>query len=79
MDRRRQTRKIAGYASALLIIDTSFTVFNEIDVLLIGALLSAPFVGFFNAPMRLVTFLYYPSYAWLSVWRLGGRLGRAAN
>jgi O-antigen/teichoic acid export membrane protein len=61
--RRRQTRQIAGYASALLLIDTSFTVFNEIDVLLIGAQLSAPFVGFFNAPMRLVTFLYYPSYA----------------
>jgi O-antigen/teichoic acid export membrane protein len=61
--RRTRTRQIAGYASALLLIDTSFTVFNEIDVLLIGALLSAPLVGFFSAPMRLVTFLYYPSYA----------------
>jgi O-antigen/teichoic acid export membrane protein len=61
--RRTRTRQIAGYASALLLIDTSFTVFNEIDVLLIGALLSAPKVAFFSAPMRLVTFLYYPSYA----------------
>ncbi len=61
--RRTHTRRIAGYASAVLLIDTSFTVFNEIDVLLIGALLSAPMVGFFSAPMRLVTFLYYPSYA----------------
>ncbi len=61
--RRMQTRRIAGYASAVVLIDTSFTVFNEIDVLLIGALLGARFVGFFSAPIRLVTFLYYPSYA----------------
>jgi O-antigen/teichoic acid export membrane protein len=61
--RRTRTRQIAGYASALLLIDTSFTVFNEIDILLIGALLNARLVGFFSAPMRLVTFLYYPSYA----------------
>jgi O-antigen/teichoic acid export membrane protein len=47
----------------VLLIDTSFTVFNEIDILLIGALLTSAKVGFFSAPMRLVTFLYYPSYA----------------
>jgi O-antigen/teichoic acid export membrane protein len=60
---RGKTRQIAGYASTVLLIDTSFTVFNEIDILLIGALLSASSVGFFSAPMRVITFLYYPSYA----------------
>lgn len=61
--KRGHTRQIAGYATAVLLIDSSFTVFNEVDILLIGALLTSTKVGFFSAPMRLVTFLYYPSYA----------------
>jgi O-antigen/teichoic acid export membrane protein len=56
-------RKLMGYASALIIIDGAFTLFNQIDVLLIGAYLTAAKVAVFQAPLRLMTFLYYPGYA----------------
>jgi len=56
-------RRIAGYAGALLVIDAAFTLFNEIDVLIIGALVGTAGVGLFQAPTRLVTFLHYPGYA----------------
>lgn len=58
-----QMRRIAGYASALIVIDAAFTLFNEIDVLIIGALIGTAGVGLFQAPIRLVTFLHYPGYA----------------
>lgn len=50
-------RRIAGYGSMLLIIDGTFTLFSQIDVLLIGAVLGVTAVGQFEAPMRLVNFL----------------------
>ncbi len=56
-------RRVAGYAGALLIIDAAFTLFNAIDVLVIGALVGTVGVGLFEAPTRLVTFLHYPGYA----------------
>jgi O-antigen/teichoic acid export membrane protein len=56
-------RRIAGYAGALLLIEGAFVLFEQIDVLLIGALLSATAAGLFQAPLRLVTFLHYPAYA----------------
>jgi O-antigen/teichoic acid export membrane protein len=56
-------RRIAGYAGALLVIEGAFVLFEQIDVLLIGALLSATAAGLFQAPLRLVTFLHYPAYA----------------
>jgi O-antigen/teichoic acid export membrane protein len=56
-------RRIATYGSALLIIDGAFALFNQIDVLLIGAILSITAVGEFQAPMRLVTFLGYAGAA----------------
>jgi O-antigen/teichoic acid export membrane protein len=51
--------RIAGYASALLIIDGAFTLFSRIDVLLIGAIISVPAVARFEAPLRVVSFLGY--------------------
>ena len=56
-------RRLMSYASALIVIDGAFTLFNQIDVLLIGAYLTAAKVALFQAPLRLMTFLYYPGYA----------------
>ncbi len=56
-------KRIAGYASVLLIIDGAYTAFVQVDVLVIGAYLSASAVGIFSAPMRLITFLTYPGVA----------------
>jgi O-antigen/teichoic acid export membrane protein len=52
-------RQIAGYGSALLIIDGAYVLFSQIDVLLIGAILGVTAVGQFGAPLRIVTFLSY--------------------
>jgi O-antigen/teichoic acid export membrane protein len=57
------TRRIASYAGVLLIIDGAFTLFNEIDVLIIGGYLGASAVGVFSAPLRLISFLSYPGSA----------------
>jgi len=56
-------RGIATYASVLLIIDGAYTVFSQIDVLIIGSYLGTSAVGLFSAPMRLIIFLSYPGTA----------------
>jgi O-antigen/teichoic acid export membrane protein len=67
-------RRIAGYASAFLIIDGAFTAFSQIDVVLIGAIISVTAVGRFQAPLRLITFLGYTGTATAS--GVGPRLAR---
>lgn len=57
------TRNIARYAGALALVDITYSLFDQIDALLIGAYLSAEAVGHFQAPMRLVTFLHLPGLA----------------
>ena len=57
------SRALVGYAGALVIIDGAFVLFQEIDVLLIGGIIGATAAGLFQAPLRLVTFLQYPTYA----------------
>lgn len=52
-------RRIIGYGAALLIINGAFTLFSQIDTLLIGAILSVPAVGLFAAPAQIMTFLGY--------------------
>ena len=54
---------IARYAGAMFIIDGAFTLFEQMDVLLIGAILGATAAGVFQAPLKLVTFLHYPGLA----------------
>ena len=54
---------IARYAGAMFLIDGAFTVFEQIDVLLIGTFLGAAAAGVFQAPLKLVTFLHYPGLA----------------
>jgi O-antigen/teichoic acid export membrane protein len=56
-------RQIAGYARALVIVDSAFTLFEQMDVLLVGAYLGATAAGLFQAPLRLATFLHYGGVA----------------
>lgn len=56
-------RRLAGYAGALLVVNGAYSLFMQIDVLLIGAILSTSAVGLFSAPMRLMTLLHYPGLA----------------
>jgi O-antigen/teichoic acid export membrane protein len=56
-------RRIIRYASAILVIEGAFVLFTQIDVLVIGAVLSASAVGLFQAPLRLITFLAYPGFS----------------
>jgi O-antigen/teichoic acid export membrane protein len=57
------SRNLLGYAVALVLIDAAFTLFNQVDVFVIGAYLNPAAVGAFQAPMRLTTFLSYPGLA----------------
>lgn len=57
------TRRIATYGSVLLIIDGAYTLFNQIDILIIGAYLGTSAVGIFSAPLRLTVLLAYPGGA----------------
>jgi O-antigen/teichoic acid export membrane protein len=56
-------REIVRYAGALAVVDTAVVLFDQVNALLIGAFLTAPAVGLFQAPMRLTTLLLYPGYA----------------
>jgi O-antigen/teichoic acid export membrane protein len=61
--RSPRTGQLARYAGALFIIDVSFSLFNQIDLILIGALVATSSVAFFDAPARLCTVLQYPAYS----------------
>lgn len=56
-------RDFFGYAGAMLIVQGAATAFSQIDVLLLGAFLSAGSVGLFTAPLRLTALLSYPATA----------------
>jgi O-antigen/teichoic acid export membrane protein len=55
--------KVARYGTALLVVTVAFTLFEQVDVLLIGAIIGTKAVGVFEAPMRLATFLGYAGQA----------------
>jgi O-antigen/teichoic acid export membrane protein len=57
------SRRILRYGGAVLIVDSAYTLFNAIDVLVIGAFLTATAVGLFSAPMRLVALFQLPAVA----------------
>jgi stage V sporulation protein B len=71
---REMRRRVLSYAGAVAIVDVSWTVFAQIDVLLIGAILTTTAVANFQAPMRLLVFLSYPTAAVASA--VAPRLGR---
>jgi O-antigen/teichoic acid export membrane protein len=52
-------RRILGYGWALVIVDGAFTIFSQIDILLIGAILSVTAVGHFQAAYTLAGFLFF--------------------
>jgi O-antigen/teichoic acid export membrane protein len=56
-------RSILSYAWAVAVVDISWTAFTQVDALLIGGILTTAAVGVFQAPMRLLVFLSYPSAA----------------
>lgn len=58
--RHGHDRQIVQYAGAVFLVDSAMTLYDQIDVILIGAYLSAGSVAFFQAPLRLVSFLHYP-------------------
>lgn len=52
-------RRLLSYTGAMFVVDLSFSALAQLDVLLIGALLSAAAVGSFSAVWRLLTVLGY--------------------
>ena len=60
---RGNVRRILGYAANVWIVDGVYTAFMQIDSLLIGAMIAAGSVAFFQAPMRLILLLQYPGAA----------------
>lgn len=56
-------RAIARYGAALLVVDSAYSIFSAIDVLVIGALLGSASVGLFSGPLRLCAMLQYPGLA----------------
>ncbi len=71
---RGQTRRVARYGGALLIVTVAYTLFEQIGVLLIGAFIGTSAVGLFEAPMRLTLFLSYGGQA--VAFGVGPRLAR---
>jgi O-antigen/teichoic acid export membrane protein len=56
-------RQLARYAVALMIIDGIYSIFAQVDVLLVGAILGAGSAGIYGAPLRLSVVLGYPANA----------------
>ncbi len=56
-------RSILAYARPLIILGSAYVIYNYLDALLIGALLSARDVGEFAAPMRFIVLAGYVGQA----------------
>ncbi len=52
-------RAVTRYAGAMLIVDVTYSAITQIDVLLIGAVLTSAAVGSFSAVVRILTVLGY--------------------
>jgi len=52
-------RAISRYAGAMLVVDVTWSAITQVDVLLIGALLTAADVGSFGAVVRILTVVGY--------------------
>jgi O-antigen/teichoic acid export membrane protein len=62
-DGQRQGRRIASYALPVFITNGVFTLFSQIDVILLGALIGSAAVGVFQAPVRFISMLTYAGTA----------------
>jgi O-antigen/teichoic acid export membrane protein len=58
-----RARQIARYAAPLLVTNSAYTLYAQVDVLIIGALLGTTAVGLFSAPARIVIPLTYVGQA----------------
>jgi O-antigen/teichoic acid export membrane protein len=63
MHRREGAPAMGRYAGALMVVDGTYLLFSNIDLLLIGAILSTSAVGVFSAPLRISALLQYPGLA----------------
>jgi len=54
---------LARYAAPLFVTNSAYTLYSQVDILLIGALLGTSAVGFFAAPLRLAIPLGYVGQA----------------
>jgi O-antigen/teichoic acid export membrane protein len=72
-----ESRRIIRYAGPLTIVDSAYTLFSQIDAVLIGLILNTTAVGLFQAPNRLITFIGYPGAAVASA--VAPRLARRAG
>lgn len=70
-------KKLVRYGGALLVVDSAFALFGQIDILLIGAFLSTSAVGLFAAPLRFTALLLLPAGAITSA--VAYRVGRRAD
>jgi len=71
------TRRLFTYSSAILAIDATMILFNQIDVLLVGALMGSASAGILAAPLRLTAFLQYPGLSLAAA--IAPRLARAPD
>jgi len=74
---RGQAARVARYGGSLLIVTIAYTLFEQIGVLLIGAIIGTSAVGIFEAPMRLTLFLSYGGQA--VAFGVGPRLARSGE
>jgi O-antigen/teichoic acid export membrane protein len=74
---RVRIAQIARYAGVLFVVDSGWTLFSQIDVLLIGAFVGSAQVAFFSVPLRLCALLHYPGLALSS--SVSPRLARTAG
>ncbi len=56
-------RDFVSYSGTMLIVQGASSIFGQIDVILLGAFLSASAVGLFTAPLRMMTLVSYPATA----------------
>jgi O-antigen/teichoic acid export membrane protein len=60
---REVVRPILRYAGVMFVVSGAWTLFSQVDVLLIGAFVGNAQVGLFSAPLRLSNLLHYPGLA----------------
>lgn len=60
---RKVTRRLATYGGAMAIADGVWAAFSQVDILLIGAILTTTAAGIFQAPLRLLVLASYPGLA----------------
>jgi O-antigen/teichoic acid export membrane protein len=55
---RRRLGRLARYGGVLLVVDSTYTAFNQVGTLVIGAVLGSGAVGLYAAPLQLCVFLH---------------------